>query len=314
LEQLWKKAKTQISHTILVNCFQLLPSSIVMRNDVEKWFFIDQTLHQLFSEYGIAQSIGSRIAKDAVVRERHGYQAAKGIIAHSRWAAQSVAKDYGIPSERIHVIVPGANIDADLYSDWEKRCRSTDHFEVCRPLRLVFVGKEWKRKGLDTLTAALQIARSSGSDVTIRVIGCDPNTVPAQMRQVDGIEWAGFIDKAKEPYLFIEKVASCDVGCLLSKAEAGGIAYREYHALGLLVIGTSVGGTEDHMIRGCSIRLRRDITAERLADVIISLEADRTKFAEMRRTAWMNRNSARWSHSIRQLKKIWSDSIRSQIS
>src|SRR6266480_1879134 len=185
LERLWAPVQHKLSDSVVVNCFQLFAPSVIANQTIEKWFFIDQTLLQLFDHYGLRSSVGRRIAREAIEREREGYHAARGVIAHSSWAAKSLIADYDVPPDRVHVVVPGANLDPAEYARWEieEEVRHRDDIEEKeRPLRLVFVGKEWHRKGLDRLLRALRLARRSGANIMLRVIGCRRELLPQDLR------------------------------------------------------------------------------------------------------------------------------------
>ena len=170
LERLWQPQLAQLRGALVINCFQLFAPSIAGDARIEKWFFIDQTLLQLFDHYRLRRTIGHRVAREALARERDGYHAAAGIVTHSQWAADSVRDHYGVPLERIHVAVPGANIERAPYERWESRAQPAS---TGGPLRLVFIGKDWYRKGLDRLLEALSVARARGFRGSLRIIGCD---------------------------------------------------------------------------------------------------------------------------------------------
>jgi len=50
--------------------FQLYPPSVAADETIEKWFYIDLTLTQLFDYYELRASVGRAIAADAMARER----------------------------------------------------------------------------------------------------------------------------------------------------------------------------------------------------------------------------------------------------
>src|SRR5690606_41707271 len=66
------------------------------------------------------------------------------------------SSDLGIPCSKVHVVLPGANLDErDLVP-------SSDQLEPPppNPLRLGFIGKHWQRKGLPfVLQVAEELAR-----------------------------------------------------------------------------------------------------------------------------------------------------------
>lgn len=316
LECLWSPVLPRLKGNIVVNCFQLYAPSVIKDRTIEKWFFIDQTLLQLFDYYDSRRLIGRRIAREAIEREREGYHAAAGVIAHSKWAAQSVVSDYGVPANRVHVVLPGANLDPMEYAEWELEEveeRGLQDDKKQRPLRLIFVGKYWKRKGLDRLLSALAIARLSGLKATLKVIGCRREDVPDHLRSVVGVEWLDFIDKRADAGRFFRTLAECDVGCLLSRAEAGGIALREYHAFGLVVLGPKTGGAPEHLIQDASIAISPEATDKEIADTLLNLESNSSCFDKLRSIAWQQRHSALWDESVRQIAHIWERDVKESI-
>jgi glycosyltransferase involved in cell wall biosynthesis len=300
LEELWSAHRHAVANARVINCFQLYPPSLVEQAGMERWYFLDQTLLQLFDHYGIRSTIGRSIARDALEREREGYQRASGIVMHSRWAAASVVRDYGIAPAKVAVVVPGANIDHRASECSMGRHRAASPREG-GPLRLVFVGRNPARKGLDRLLRAFRIARSRGAKCALRVIGCAPGELPKELRTIPGVEWLGFVDKWRDAARFLQAVGECDVGCLLSRAEAGGIGLREYHALGLAVIGPDVGGSPDHVIREAAELVSPDASDEEIAELLVNLAQDRDRVQRMRDLSWEHRAEMHWSASMRHL-------------
>ncbi len=265
LEKLWAPVISRIRGSVVINCFQLFPPSVVENRSIEKWFFTDQTLLQLFDFYGIR------------------------------------------PANHVHVVVPGANIDPVEYERWESQeeQRRANDSGSNRRMRLVFVGKEWRRKGLDRLLRAIALARRSGFSATLRVIGCRRESLPNELRDVAGVEWLSFIDKSIHPAEFLRAVGECDVGCLLSRAEAGGIALREYHALGLVVLGTDSGGAPEHMIHEACVLLSTQSTDEAIASELLRLEADVSRFVSLKEAAWRTRRRALWTKTVERILGFW---------
>ena len=311
LERLWGAVHAKIPGVAVINCFQLFAPSVVTNRAVEKWFYVDMTLFQLFNDYGIRNSIGARIAKHALAREAEGYRSAAGVICHSKWAARSMTEHYNLPESKIHVVVPGASVDLDAYARWEREfeLKNVQPFNEIVPLKLICVGKYWRRKGLDRLLVALEIARRRGANIILRVIGCERRTLPAELQQVDGVEWLGFMDKRAGADRFLDAVSECDIGCQLSRAEAGGIAQREFHALGLPVLGTGVGGASEHRIRGASIEVGVDASNEEIAHVLFELARNPERVSALKVSAWESRREALWPASVMKLQRILESSV-----
>jgi len=302
LERIYGPFQNKLEGSRLINSSSLYPPSIVRNTTIEKWFYIDMTLRQLLREYGVA--IDRRTANEAILREEEGYRNATGVLVHSHWAARSVIEEYGVSADRVHVAVPGANFDRDAYREWDESLAATQEDACRKALRLVFVGKYSHRKGLDRLFAAVHIARARGASIVLRIIGLDKKDSPMQWRNEPGIEWHGFLDKRREARRFLHAVAENDLGCLLSRAEAGGIALREFHALGLPVIGPAVGGSPEHMFSDASVQIAPETSDNAIAEILLHLCNDRSVLARMREHAWNRRHEALWDATVARIVKI----------
>jgi glycosyltransferase involved in cell wall biosynthesis len=303
LEQLWAAERSSLHDALVINCFQLYPPSMVSDKQIRKSFYIDMTLRQLFDDYGIAQTIGKSIAADALAREKAGYEAAELVVCHSQWAADSVVRDYSINANKVKAIVPGANIDRTALDAWQQQATMRVRLSS-DPLRLLFIGKYWDRKGLDRLLEALLLMDKETQQVHLQVMGCERSSLPTQLQNVPRVEWLGFVNKRTEMQRFLETVASADVGCLLSRAEAGGMVLREYHALGLIVLGTAVGGSPEHMFADAGQAFAASASAEEIAGWIKKLVQDHEYYVSLRTKAWEHRKQATWLETVKQWARL----------
>lgn len=304
LERLWAPARPQLIGTRVINCHQLYAPSVVADARIEKWFYVDQTLEDLFGSYGLGENISPWMQQDAMARERVGYRQAAGIVTHSRWAAERVAAFAGLPASQLHVVVPGANLDEASYRRWAAAFQ-LGMPAAEEPLRLVFVGKDARRKGLDRLIRALRLARREGAALRLTVIGCTPERLPPELREDPDVHWRGFIDKQGDPAAYLDAVAAHDVGCLLSRAEAGGMCLREFHALGLAVIAPDVGGSPDHTLPEATALVAAADSDAQLAELLLALHRDRGRVQAMKRHSWEHRESVGWTAAVAQLAALW---------
>lgn len=301
LNQLWQNAGLSQDDVCLLNFFQLYPESIMSRPGTRRWFYIDQTLDQLFDYYGIASIVPEAVRQDAMAREKDQYESADGVICHSQWAASSVINTYGINPANVHTVHYGANLDPDAVSLWEKNVAQR---QAGRSLKLIFVGKEWRRKGLDRLIRAMQITQGRKVALELVVLGVDPAMLPRELATVPGITWAGFIDKRTEAARFISLVADCDVGCLLSRAEAGGMSLREFARLGLPTIAPDTGGNPELAVPEATHLVAPDAPDEVIADILTSFAKDPDLLERQRQSAMAARKRAGWEHAISALLPI----------
>ena len=101
---------------------------------------------------------------------RRAFMAASALVTWSRLAADSLTADYAVPASRIHVIPPGVDLE---------RFRPGDGRSGDGPVRVLFVGGDFKRKGGHDLLAALQGLPEAELDV---VTGADVGPLPPDVR------------------------------------------------------------------------------------------------------------------------------------
>lgn len=277
----------------VVNMFQMYPSQLFETHDGPLYFYIDQTLLQLFESYSEVSAVGPRLIAEAVARERRQYRAAAGVICQSAYAAHDVVSRYGVPKERVHVVLAGANISREAHTSWSRPAPRNDE-----ALRIVFVGKDWKRKGFDRLVRGLQIARKRGAAAEVVAIGTDRALLPAEIANAPAVSFAGFVNKHTDTKRFMDLVAGCDIGCLLSRAEAGGISLREFGLLGLPVIAPDVGGSPEYVVQGAAALFSPDAPDEAIGAAIHRLATEPGLLEDQKRIAWEVRHEATWEVAL----------------
>ena len=178
----------------------------------------------------------------------------------SQWAARGLL-DEGIPGDRLAVMPPG--VDLDLWKPANRGERRAG------PLRVLFVGGNFTRKGGDLL---LDAARTR-TDLEVTVVTRD--AVEACPRVT--------VHRAEpnSPEL-LALYSSADVFVLPTRAECFGIAAVEAMAAGLPVIMGNVGGVGDVVEVGVTGHLIPP-TARELTEVLGAAAADRQRLAAMGR-------------------------------
>ena len=117
------------------------------------------------------------------VREQRVYDVADLVISLSDRVARSCVEDFGVPAERVRTMYAGPNIDAGRFGD-------TLPIPQDVPPTILFVGRQWERKGGDVLIRVFARVRARVPDARLVVIG--PRLVsplPA------GVEFLGLVDK-----------------------------------------------------------------------------------------------------------------------
>jgi glycosyltransferase involved in cell wall biosynthesis len=304
---------------VIINMFQLYEKVFFDRTSLIKTFYIDQTLSQLFNGYGETSHISSLHRREAISEERRQYHLCDRIFCKQSWVAHDLITNYGIPAAKVKVIVSGANVEINRYYQWvsTKSAKSEQLRAVSRgPLKLIFVGKDWKRKGLDRLIDAIQQLPDHASRFKLSVIGIESTDLPKHYTKVSWIHILGRISKEKDLEKFFEILSAGDVGVLLSRAEAGGSSLREFQLLGLGVIGPEVGGSPDMICEGAGLLVAPGATVAEISRLLDRLERDRTEVEIMKAVARKYQASLLWSETAaqfaRELEEICPGLLRSE--
>ena len=156
----------------------------------------------------------------------------------SQWALDEAEQDYDVPPDRTAVVPFGANlVEPPARAD-------VDAWIAARPrrsLRLMFLGKEWVRKGGPEALALVRELRRRGTEAVLHVVGCTPSISTADRPFV---EIHGFINHSTPEgwQTFRPLLAQSHVLVFLSRAEAYGIALCEAAAFGVPMFATDTGG------------------------------------------------------------------------
>lgn len=153
------------------------------------------------------------------------FQNAGYVLPWSTWTRSSLIEDYGTSPEKIIVNPPGVDLDV-----WRPGKRDTSG-----PLRVLFVGGDFYRKGGELLLEACQ----GIPEGTVELVLVTRSAIPEK-------KWITiYNDLQPNSAKLIELYQSCDVFVLPTQAEAFGIAAVEACAAGLPVLATPVGGLID---------------------------------------------------------------------
>jgi glycosyltransferase involved in cell wall biosynthesis len=174
--------------------------------------------------------------------ERRAILGADAIIYASDWAARSAVEHYGADADKVHVIPFGANMDR-IPARESLRRGSTD--DRCR---LLFVGRDWSRKGGQIAYDTLLELHARGIDAELTVVGCTPDTPLAH----PGLKVIPYVDKNRreEMEFLSELYLNADFFLLPTRAECAGVVFCEASAYGLPIVSTDTGGVSTIVAEG----------------------------------------------------------------
>jgi len=209
--------------------------------------------------------VGSAAAELVKLRLHKG--AMKGAAAFtvwSEWAKESLVLHYGAPSHKVTVVHPGT-----VLSNFPDKATRKPNPEG--PLRILFVGGDFPRKGGDLLLETVK-KRLPGRAELHLVTGAD---VPAG----DGV----FVHKGLRPLSpeLLRRFAEADVFALPTRGDCLAMVLGEAMAACLPIITTRVGAHAEAVEDGKSGFLIDKDDAGSLGDRLVLLERDRALAFDM---------------------------------
>ncbi len=169
---------------------------------------------------------------------RRAFHAAAGLVTWSQWAKRSLVDDYGVPTERVRVLAPGAH--AGFFEIGARRLARSDRDSSRRLPRILFVGGDFERKGgallLDLMRGPLA-GRCELHVVTQTPIAPRPNV---------------FVYRGVAPNSpgLLRLFEEADVFALPTSADCLAMVLMEAAAAGLPTITTTVGGLSESIVPG----------------------------------------------------------------
>jgi Glycosyl transferases group 1 len=162
-------------------------------------------------------------------RQRRAYERNRGCCVTSTWVAESIAGDYRIAAEKVHIVGCGHNMVASAaHGGWDAP-------------RFLFVGADWERKRGPAVLEAFAQVHERHPDARLDLVGGHPPVDAA------GVTGHGFLSLAapdgRARYADLLARATCFL--MPSTYEPFGIGYLDAAASGVPSIGTTVGGAPD---------------------------------------------------------------------
>lgn len=251
----------------------------------------DVTYHS-FKDYSEMKRSKEQIKRTEAL-EKKVLQKYTTIIYSSEWTKQNTIDYYDIEPNKIHVVEFGANIPAP--SDYKIPIQT----DTCN---LVFIGKNWKKKGGDKVFMAYRKLKSKGLQCTLTIIGSTPQEPYDEIEDVTVIP---FLDKSKPEHLekFCNILKEAHFLVLPTEFDAFGIVFCEASAYGVPSIAANVGGVSQPVRDGKNgFLLPPNATAEDYAEKIKSVFSDKDGYIKLR-------ESSRREYETRLNWEVWGEKV-----
>ncbi len=168
---------------------------------------------------------------------RRSFQRAAHLVTWSRWAKDSLVKEYGISEHRITVIPPGVDVDVWNISESERAAGQNNPM-----LRILFVGGDFQRKGGPVL---LQCAACAAPDTIVDIVTREDVIKPAGASHLNIHR---DLNAGTPELLALYRNANMFV--LPSLGETFGLSIMEAMAMRLPVVTTNIGAIPELVVDG----------------------------------------------------------------
>lgn len=191
------------------------------------YLYVDQTVSYVKYMYEHLQkeveACGFLPVNDRIIEKRAKEQelymrTCSGVFTMGYWLRNWLISQ-GMPANKIHAVGGGTNVNIDLIEHQEKAHN-----------KILFVGKDFKRKGGYITYEAFKLLRQKDKNVELYVIGPAANPID---NPTNGYHFIGQIPFEEEAKYY----NMCDVFCMPSYFEAYGLVFVEALTFGLPCIG-----------------------------------------------------------------------------
>ncbi|MFC1498905.1 glycosyltransferase family 4 protein [Verrucomicrobiota bacterium] len=203
----------------------------------------------------------SLVSKKWEELERKTYESATHIFTMSNHVRNSLIEDYNIPSVKIEVVGAGPNFTA-LPDIKDKQYTSKN---------ILFVGKDFKRKGGDTVLKAFRMLRKRDPEANLVIVGPDHEIEEPGVINKKLLDFESMPDIYKDATVFV----------MPTLREPFGLAFLEAMAYGLPCIGSDVEAVPEIVENGTSGYVVPCGDHMMIAEKIMDLFRNRSLMAQM---------------------------------
>jgi len=203
---------------------------------------------------------------------RYLWRSAVAVVANSQ-ALTETARAFA-PNQTVEMIPAGADVDG---------ITPKENYSAGEHVKLLYVGRLEKHKGLDVLLPALA-KLSSALKWKLQLVGDGPEwpvvaAMAARFAMIDRIELAGWQGWSNLPQIYRD----ADIFVLPSREEGMPAALLEAMASGLPTVTTRIPGTQEAVLHGETGLLTTPDDSDAMADALTQLIVDPTQWEAMGR-------------------------------
>lgn len=249
--------------------FTIFPSTIAYYYGSAPTVFVTDLTFQAWQEHGAG--FGGVALKGLVHLERRSVNKSARTIVHSQWGKNELIKQHRVDPDKIEILtMPAALPDVVIPNIIEVHTEK----KLAKPLRLLLVGREFYRKGVDIALEVAKILNDSGLQTELIVCATNGPEAPH-------VSYAGPFRKSVPSELkqYTDLYRWANVLIHPARFEPAGIVPGEAAAFATPTITNDTGGLATTVKDGVSgIVLPKDSPPEAYAVVISNLVQDPARY------------------------------------
>ena len=237
----------------------------------------------------------ARLHQDCIAYEKNIASDADRVLTTSEWLRKSFIEKYDLAPDKVVSI--GCGVNAPLPETLPPKDYSARE--------ILFIGKEFERKGGDLAVDALKTVREKFSDAVLHIVG--PAELPSAVRSSPGVKFHGFLSRrdpvqAEQLQKLFEK---CPVFLAPSRYEPFGIAPLEAMGWGAAAIVTGQWALAENIVPGVTGAHARIDDASDLADNVVALLEEPERLARYGAAARRDvMEKHRWPKVVERLSSV----------
>jgi glycosyltransferase involved in cell wall biosynthesis len=207
-------------------------------------FWADATFVGLTGFYPTYNNLCSETIRNGNRVEQLALSKCRLAIYSSEWAADSAIEYYGADPGKVRVVPFGANINCTRTDKDIREILDRNDFETCN---LLFIGKDWQRKGGSVAVEVAKLLNKKGLRTALHLVGCNP-----RVQLPDFVKLYGYISKetVSGRRQLDELFAQAHFFLLPTRADCTPVVFPEACSFGLPILTTNVGGIPTQISEG----------------------------------------------------------------
>jgi glycosyltransferase involved in cell wall biosynthesis len=236
-------------------------------------YYSDATVAVILDYYEAFSGLSKASKRESNQIEQRAIDRSTTQVFSSNWALDSAVNDY--KAKKPFMVKMGANIENEPPD-------SVIMKDYTGPLKLLFIGVDWKRKGGNIVLETLEKLNINGYDVHLTVIGCTLPNCYSNMTVIPNLNK----NIEKDRVLLNEIMSRSHILFLPTRADCTPIVICEANAYGLPVISTKTGGVSSVIEDGINgFLLPLSAGSTEYFNVIKNLILEKSKLIELAKSS-----------------------------